>query len=276
MKKISILLLLSFVIFSCKKSDTTPTTSSSSDYNPGPGWNLAWSDEFDSTALNTSIWNYETGTGQNQELEYYLSQNVSVSNGNLVITALQQNYNGANFTSGKINTQNKYAFKYGKIVGKIKLPQGLGMWPAFWMLGNSSLAWPGCGEIDIMEMQGGQGAGGDYTTLSTCHWLGTYAPAPDTLYGQQYTNVSKLSQAYHYYEVEWNASTITSRFDGIQYNQINITKAEMAPFRNNSFYIILNLAVGGNFFSPALLTQASVTATFPQSMYVDWVRVYVN
>jgi beta-glucanase (GH16 family) len=274
MKKIALILIFSITVLSCKKADNKPTTSASSDYNPGKGWNLAWADEFDSTALNTSIWNYtDAQSTVNSELEYYRPQNVSVANGNLVITTNRESYNGASFTSGKIDSYNKYSFKYGKIVAKMKLPEGLGMWPAFWMLGISSTPWPGCGEIDIMEMSGG-GTNGDNTTNATCHW--SDASNTHQWYGQPYTYTAKLSAAYHYYEVEWSATKIIARFDGIQINETDITAAAVSELRDNNYYIIFNLAVGGNFFYPALTDPTKVTATFPQNMYVDWVRVYKN
>jgi beta-glucanase (GH16 family) len=273
MRKGILLLITATLLFvSCKKEEEkTPATT---EYNPGSGWTQAWSEEFAGNSLNTSLWNYNTGAGGwgNSELQYYRPENVKVADGNLVITAKRENYVSSYFTSGRIHTQGKYSFKYGKIVGRIKLPEGFGMWPAFWMLGNSASAWPACGEIDIMEMQGGQGANGDKTTLSTCHWLnGSNA---HEYYGVPYSTTSKLSEAYHYYEIEWNATTITARFDGVQFNQLSITAPEVSELKDNNYFIILNLAIGGNFFSPALTNQANVTATFPQKMYVDWVRVY--
>ena len=275
MKKNSFLLLLLTVILfnSCKKTNE-PTTAA--DYSPGAGWTQSWSEEFNDASLNTSIWNYDLGNNSgwgNGELEYYQSQNVQLTNGNLEITAKRENQGGFSFTSGRINTQNKYSFKYGKIVAKMKLPKGYGIWPAFWMLGSTigTQPWPSCGEIDIMEMQGG-GSTGDETIYTTCHWANsTNSP---TYYGLGYSNTSSLSDAYHYYEVEWNATTITGRFDGVQYYQLNTTTAETSELRVNSYNIILNLAVGGNFFSPAISNQASVTATFPQTMYVDWIKIY--
>ncbi len=136
------------------------------------------------------------------------------------------------------------------------------------MLGSTSQTWPACGEIDIMEMRGGE----DKTTISTCHWQNNGGTRQ--YYGQEYTHTAKLSQAYHYYEVEWNATTIISRFDGIQFNEINITNAEVSELRDNSYFIILNLAIGGTFFSPAITNASAVTATFPQTMSVDWIRIY--
>lgn len=275
MKKISFLLLAILIsVTSCKKTNNPPAAAST-DYNPGVGWTQSWSEEFNDASLNTSIWNYDLGNNNgwgNNELEYYLAQNVQLSNGNLEITAKRENQSGFSFTSGRINTQNKYAFKYGKIVAKMKLPQGYGIWPAFWMLGSTiaTQPWPSCGEIDIMEMKGG--SGGDQTIYSTCHWANS--SNVHAYYGLSYSYTSSLSEAYHYYEVEWNATTITARFDGVQYYQLSITAPEASELSNNSYNIVLNLAVGGNFFIPAINNQANVTATFPQTMYVDWIKIY--
>jgi beta-glucanase (GH16 family) len=274
MKKILAILLLTSLTISCKKTEDKPATTTTTDYNPGAGWTQSWSEEFNGSSLNTSFWNYETGGGGwgNSELQYYRQENVNVANGNLVITAKKENYSTNSFTSGRITSQGKYSFKYGKIVGRIKLPQGYGIWPAFWMLGTSAQAWPACGEIDIMEMQGGQGSKGDQTTYSTYHWQNS--SYSHDYYGQPYIYPAKLSQDYHYYEVEWNATSVISRFDGVQFNQMNLTSSEVSELRDNYYYIILNLAVGGNFFYPALTNEADVTAVFPQKMYVDWIRIY--
>jgi len=128
------------------------------------GYKLIWSDEFDSTSLDPSIWSFETGNNGgwgNNELEYYTNrtQNCNVQNGMLNFTAVKESYSGYNYTSARILTQNKFSVKYGKIEARIKLPYGQGIWPAFWMLGDdiNQVSWPGCGEIDIMELIGGQG-----------------------------------------------------------------------------------------------------------------------
>ena len=122
-------------------------------------WKLVWSDEFNGSTLDGSKWNIENHAGNtNNELEYYTNraQNVHVSNGNLAITALKEEYGGRHYTSGRINTDGKFSILYGKFEMRAKLPYGQGIWPAFWMLGNNihQVGWPTCGEIDIMETIG--------------------------------------------------------------------------------------------------------------------------
>jgi len=236
-------------------------------YLPG----LIWSDEFDYTGFpDPSKWNIETGGNGwgNNELQYYTNSqnNVLVDNEILTITAREESVGGRDYTSARITTQNKFTFKYGRIEARIKLPYGQGMWPAFWMLGANinSVSWPACGEIDIMEMVGGPG--NDNTTYATLHWDndGTHAD-----YGQSYTLPSGiLADDYHIFAVEWNSQGINAFIDDIQYYTVDITPAQLSEFHNN-FFIILNVAVGGNW--PG---SPDETTSFPQTMEVDYVRVF--
>src|SRR5690606_33327138 len=127
------------------------------------------------------------------ELQYYRAENAGIEDGNLVITAKRENYASSNFTSARLTTQNKYSFKYGKIVGRIKTPEGHGIWPAFWMLGDNigTVGWPSCGEIDILEMTCGQGDNGDKKCFSTCHWRNA-SNVPEH-YGSDYIHTTNLS-----------------------------------------------------------------------------------
>jgi beta-glucanase (GH16 family) len=236
-------------------------------YLPG----LVWSDEFDYSGFpDPSKWNIETGGNGwgNNELQYYTNSqsNVQVDNEILTITAKEEAIGGRDYTSARITTQNKFAFKYGRIEARIKLPYGQGMWPAFWMLGANinSVSWPACGEIDIMEMVGGPG--NDNTTYATLHWDndGTHAD-----YGQSYTLPSGiLADDYHIFSVEWNSQEIKAFIDDIHYYTVDITPAQLSEFHNN-FFIILNVAVGGNW--PG---SPDETTSFPQTMEVDYVRVF--
>lgn len=260
----------------------TSGTATIPNYNPGDGgWILVWSDEFNGTALDTSVWNYDIGNNGNgnigwgnSEAEYYTDrpQNVRVENGKLVITALQESYGGQNYTSGRINTKGKYSFKYGKIVARIKLPYAQGMWPAFWMLGNSyantANNWPRCGEMDIVESVGGtfdQNNGAE-----NFFWYNeTSAATENQVSGYKFANRGISRDDYHIFEAEWNEQFIQTRIDGVAYNSpLDITISERSEFQQN-FFILLNIAVGGPW--PGYPDASTV---FPQNMYVDWVKVY--
>lgn len=239
------------------------------DYLPG----MVWSDEFNYTGFpNASKWNMETGTGNggwgNNELQYYTStqSNVTVDNGILTITAREESVGGRDFTSARITTQDKFDFKYGRIEARIKLPYGQGMWPAFWMLGANinSVGWPACGEIDIMEMVGG--TGNDNTTYATLHWDNN---GEEASYGQNYSLPSGiLADDFHIFSVEWNNQEIKGFIDDVHYYTADITPSQLSEFHNN-FFIILNLAVGGDWPGPP-----DASTSFPQTMEVDYVRVF--
>ncbi len=239
--------------------------------DPGNLPGLVWSDEFDYTGLpDPSKWNMETGGGGwgNNELQYYTNKesNAMVDNGILTITAKEESFGGRDYTSARITTQNKFDVKYGKMEARIKLPYGQGLWPAFWMLGKnfSTVGWPSCGEIDIMEMVGGTGK--DNTVHATLHWNqnGDHAQ-----YGESYTLPSGIfADEYHVFSIEWNSQQIKGFMDDIQYFVIDITPSQLSEFHNN-FFFILNVAVGGNW--PGSPDQST---TFPQTMEVDYVRVF--
>lgn len=230
-------------------------------------WNLAWSDEFDGSSLNTANWTAETGTGSggwgNNELQYYTNrtQNLQVTGGNLVITAQKESYGGMNYTSARIKTQGLKNFTYGKIEARIKLPSGQGLWPAFWMLGSNitTAGWPASGETDIMER-----VNNNAFVNGTVHWdAGGHAE-----YGQVSGNLD-FSQ-YHVYSVEWDSKYIKWFVDGNQFNQFYIENGtgNTEEFQK-PFFLLLNLAVGGNW--PGAPNSAT---SFPAQMLVDYVRVY--
>jgi beta-glucanase (GH16 family) len=234
--------------------------------------NLIWAEEFNYTGLpDPNWWNMETGGGGwgNNELQYYTNSenNAFVDNGVLTIAAREEAAGGRDYTSARITTQNKFDFKYGRIEARIKLPYGQGIWPAFWMLGANfnQVGWPQCGEIDIMEMVGGNNS--DNTTHSTIHWwdnAGFHAQ-----YGQSYTLPNGiLADNFYVFSVRWNAQTIRGYIDDIEYFVADITPADLSEFKNN-FFLILNVAVGGNWPGPP-----DETTVFPQTMQVDWIRVY--
>ena len=226
-------------------------------------WQLVWDDEF--TDGISSSWTFETGNGTsgwgNNELEYYLEDNASVEDGNLVITAKQESVGGYSYTSARMNTAGNQAFTYGKIEARMKLPSGTGLWPAFWMLGSNmeSVGWPYCGEIDIMEH-----INTENVVYGTPHWWAdgsaSYTGTSDTLDVTQY----------HVYTVEWDDSMIEWYVDGVLYHEMSILDnvGDTDEF-HKPFYILLNLAVGGDW--PGTTIDTSV---LPAKMYVDYVRVY--
>ncbi|MGC8824701.1 MAG: family 16 glycosylhydrolase [Bacteroidales bacterium] len=258
MRKISILgLLLLFGSWASGQSDC---------------YQLVWSDEFNGTSLNRNVWNVEVNDygGGNNELQYYTDrpENLRVEGGNLVIEARKETYLTRNYTSARITTQKKVAFRYGRIEARMKLPYGKGIWPAFWMLGESisSVGWSNCGEIDIMEMIGG--GSNDSKVYFTLHW-GPMTNGSHPSYGLSYTLPSgKFADDYHIFTVEWDDKTIRGYCDNTQYYVIDISKAGLEAF-HNPFFIILNLAVGGNW--PG---NPDASTVFPQKLYVDYVRVY--
>lgn len=257
-------LIMSLVISSLMVSSFIPTVTAKAD----TGWNLAWSDEFNGTNINTSNWKYETGGDGwgNNELEYYTnrSENARIENGNLVIEARKENYNGMNYTSARLKSQGLKNWTYGKVEARMKLPAGQGVWPAFWMLGEniSQVSWPKCGEIDIMEHINNESA-----IHGTIHWDST-GNNTHAQYGAASPNIDVTQ--YHVYSIEWDASSIKWFVDGTQYleaniaNNINGTEEFHKPF-----FILFNLAVGGNW--PG---NPDGSTPFPAKMYVDYVRVY--
>lgn len=243
---------------------TSPTTY--------PGMTLAWSDEFDGATLNQANWTHETGNGQNgwgnNELQFYRPQNTSIQDGHLVITAKKEAFGGREYTSSRIITKGKQQFRYGRVDIRASLPKGQGIWPALWMLGSNfdAVSWPACGEIDIMEMIGGNGR--EKTVHGTVHWEhdGKHAQ-----FGGEYSLSSgTLSDKFHVYSIVWDANSIRWFIDNKQYHVIDTTPAQLDEFRR-SFFFIFNIAVGGNW--PG---SPDATSTFPQHMIVDYVRVFQN
>lgn len=229
-------------------------------------WNLVWSDEFDSVNINKENWKYDLGGGGwgNNELEYYTNRasNATINDGNLLIIAKEESYGGRNYTSARLKTQGLQSFTYGKIESRIKLPAQQGIWPAFWMLGNNitSVGWPKCGEIDIMEHIN------KVTYVNgTLHWDNNGHAS----YGRTITcDVTK----YHVYSIEWDDKAIKWFLDGSKYCEINIAdNAGGTEEIHNPMFIILNMAVGGNW--PG---SPNSTTIFPDTMFVDYVRVYQN
>lgn len=236
------------------------------------GYTLVWQDEFSGTALNSNDWTHETGTGSggwgNNELQYYRSENTTLSDGFLYITAKKENFGGSAYTSSRMITKGKKEFQYGRVDIRAKLPKGQGIWPALWMLGHniSEVSWPKCGEIDIMEMVGGGGR--EKTVHGTLHWdnNGSHACTCDK---PGYSLPSgTFADKFHVFTIIWDETAIKWYVDDTLFNTIDITPAELSEFHNKYFFIF-NVAVGGNW--PG---SPDGTTTFPQQMVVDYIRVF--
>lgn len=233
-----------------------------------PGVDLVWNDEFDGTSLNTNDWNYETGASGwgNQESQYYRSgtNNATVENGVLIIAAKDESFGGAPFTSARITTQGKQSFKYGRIDIRARLPYGQGLWPALWMLGDNigTVGWPSCGEIDIMELIGGDGAN-DRTVHGTAHWnAGGQASHGATKSLPQ----GKYADEFHVFSLIWDQGSMKWYVDDVLYNTLNI--GSLSAF-HEKFFFIFNIAVEGDWPGPV-----GPNTVFPQYMAVDYVRVF--
>lgn len=229
-------------------------------------------EEFDvDGALDESIWGYEEGTGVNgwgnNELQHYTNRadNVVIEDGMLKITAIKEAYEGAEYTSARLLTKGKFEQQYGRVEARIKLPSGKGLWPAFWMLGSNFdvVGWPQCGEIDIMENKGSEPT----IVAGSLHGPGYSGGNPVTKQFQL-TN-DRFENDFHIFGIEWTKDYVNHYVDGVLYNHIIRDDVPGEWVFDQPFYIILNLAVGGNFDGAP--TDATI---FPNQMLVDYVRVY--
>ena len=238
-------------------------------------WTLTWSDEFEGEkdqAPDPTKWTYDLGTGQNgwgnNEYQTYTQrpENVGLDGGgNLVISALNQPFGGANFSSARIKTQGLFTQKYGRFEARIKSPYGPGIWPAFWMLGENinEVSWPQCGEIDIMELRG-QAPSTMYGTLHGPGYSGGNAVSKN----YSLTN-ARFDNDFYLYAVEWDENKIDFFVNNYLYGRITKEDVPGEWVYDQPFYMILNVAVGGNFVGfPTSQTP------FPQQMVIDFVRVY--
>jgi beta-glucanase (GH16 family) len=236
------------------------------------GYALVWNDEFSGTALNALAWTHESGDGcpavcgwGNNELQYYKRDNTSVDGGTLIIEARKENIGTKAYSSSRIKTQNLKSFRYGRIDVRALLPEGQGIWPAVWMLGNNitTVGWPACGEIDIIEMIGGNGR--EKEVHGTLHWdNGGHASS-----GGKYTLASgTFADEYHVFTVIWNETSIKWYVNDVVYNEIDITPSHMTEFHEDFFFIV-NLAVGGNW--PG---SPNASTLFPQQLKVDYIRIF--
>jgi len=240
------------------------------------GWKLVWNDEFDGAPgakLDPARWVYETGGSGwgNNQLEYDTDRadNASLDGkGELVITAKKESYMGKSYTSARLKTQGKFEHSYGRYESRMKIPFGQGMWPAFWMLGADigSVSWPTCGEIDIMENIGKEPGTVHGTVHGPGYSGGSGIGAPNALAGG-----ARFADDYHVFAIEWEKDVVRWYVDGNLY-QTRTPKDLPSGARwvyDHPFFILLNLAVGGQW--PGNPDGAT---TFPQTLRVDYVRVY--
>ena len=237
------------------------------------GLNLIWSDEFDADRLNETFWTFEIGNGSygwgNNELEFYRRDNTTLVDGHLVIEARDESINGFDYTSSRLKTQGKFNFTHGRVDIRAVLPEGQGIWPALWMLGESitSVGWPRCGEIDIMEILGHEPS----KLHATVHYANNNG---DRVMNGTSTNLpggQKFSDEFHVFSIIWEEDRIQFLLDDVPYH--NITRNTLGlsnpyPF-NEPFFFIFNVAVGGNW--PG---SPDGTTRFPQHMIVDYIRVF--
>ncbi len=236
------------------------------------GWVLIWSDEFngpDGSGLDSTKWVYETGAGGwgNGELEDYTARtdNVVQSGGLLHLIARRESLGGANYTSGRVKTAGKFAFRYGRAEISARLPQGQGLWPAFWLLGANidTTGWPGCGELDIMEFVGSH----PNRIYGTIHGPG-YSGAGGI--GAWHQRDAGFGDGLHTYAVEWDPDAVRWYFDGEPYElRTPFDLAGHSWLFDHEFFLILNLAVGGAWPGPP-----DNTTVLPQTYSIDYVRVY--
>ncbi|CAD5230352.1 unnamed protein product [Bursaphelenchus xylophilus] len=233
---------------------------------------VIWEDNFDN--LDRNKWSFERGNNNgwgNAELQCYTdrNENVRVENGHLVIEARRENLDGCAFTSARMITRDKFAFRYGTIEARIKLPNlRNGLWPAFWMLGAENPTWPDQGEIDIMEAGPAEAiAAGTVNRkiLGTFHWnhKGQHAQ-----YGRELLLPFDITADFHNYKLTWSPTEIRMYFDGQEYM---VFDTRPLPVFQKRFYFVLNLAVGGNF--PNIHDPNGITAPLPAQLLVDYVRV---
>ncbi len=237
-------------------------------------YKLVWSDEFNGESIDTDTWSFWEGTAYNNELQYYTSRlkNAYIKDGKLYLEAHRENYRGMEYTSARISTDStKIGWKNGRFEARLKMPKGKGFWPAFWLMPIRDIGWPKGGEIDIMEYRGNE----PRTTSGAIHfWRG--GCKDETLECRKFlmdeftTEGAKLSDKFHTYALEWTEKKLIWYFEDEEYQRIHFddVETEFNPF-STPFYIILNLAVGGDF-----LPNPDESTEFPQAFVVDYVRVY--
>jgi beta-glucanase (GH16 family) len=246
-------------------------------YDPGPGWTLAWSDEFDGDALDPGKWVRQVvPAGRfNDEWQRYTASpdNAYVEDGCLVIKAMHEGgtHGPDRYTSARLHTIPAHGWRYGRIAARIQLPFGRGIWPAFWMLGanidenGGNTPWPQSGEIDILELYGSRDNGRVEANIHYADRNNRHANMGAKGYE---LDDGWFADAFHVFEIVWDEERIEWFVDGERFASTTITGAAFEEF-HRPFFILLNIAVGGRAAGPV-----DDSTAFPKVMYVDWVRVY--
>jgi len=267
------------VLFLSACATPTMTTPTSTPKPPEPSptpegqranWNLVWQDEFSGDTLDLHNWAFDLGANGwgNSEMEEYTdhTDNVRIENGNLIIEAREDKTAKYGYSSARIKTQDLQAWQYGRVEARLKLPQGQGIWSAFWMLGSDidkTAVWPNCGEIDIMEFVGKK-PNSIYNTVHGPGYSGAKGPSSHIDLPQ-----GSLQNAFHVYAIEWEVTEIRWYIDDAQVFKVSADATPGKWVFDHPFFIILNVAVGGG-----LPGFPDSTTIFPQQMLVDYVRVY--
>ncbi len=239
-------------------------------------YKLVWSEEFNGPEIDKNTWRHEIGYVRNNELQYYTDapENSFIEDGCLVIKSIKTDDPECPYTSASLNTRTKKDFLYGKLEMRAKLPFGAGVWPAFWTLGTniSEVDWPECGEIDIMEMVGGEGRDiptcpfGDYVSDSVVQATLHYTNEPKGLQRAFEFSDRKFCEDFHIFGIEWTEEYIRCYVDNVIYNSLDIRDI---PAFHKPHYVLVNTAIGGGWAK-----DPDDTTVFPQKYYIDWIRYY--
>lgn len=238
-------------------------------------YQLVWSDDFGGeagSAIDTTKWTFDIGTGQNgwgnNELQYYTDRTENIAldgEGNAVIKARREDYNGRQYTSARIKTEGIFSQRYGRFEARLKTPYSQGLWPAFWLLGSNirEVSWPQCGEIDIMEMRGQE------PSINHGSMHGPGYSAGNAVSGSYVLDGERFDTDFHEFAVEWGEDFVDYFVDGFLYQRITPEDVPGEWVYNTDFFIILNIAIGGNYVG-----YPNAESVFDQEMVIDYVRVY--
>lgn len=257
----------------------------------GDGWRLVWSDEFNTTNLDPATWGFDLGRGPNNDgygswsYEYFTDspENAFLTNGCLAIRVKNEAIEGQFLSSAQVTTKGKRSFLYGRIEARMKLPRGYGMWPGFCMFGTNQdiVSWPECGEIDVMEMRGGDAGDSNRTILGTLHYrngskLDTF-PEKWSYESSTYRLKGKddFSGDFHVFGIIWESNRIIFTADSVPY-ATNWTRVFYKSAFRLPFYVYFNVKIGGEFYNHAIRSVRDVTAPLPQTMLVDWIRYSIR